>query len=144
MTTPITPDQLAASGSESGEQAALFCWAALHTTREEYPELRWLFAVPNGGLRNKVVATQLRAEGVKKGVPDIWLPINRGPWHGLIIELKRPKTEGKRKGQPSQEQRDWINHLRSQGYGAMVCVGWHEARQAICNYLNYKANSPGK
>ena len=42
---PITPEQLAASGSEDGHQSALFCWAALNT--EQYPQLKNLFAIPN-------------------------------------------------------------------------------------------------
>lgn len=131
--TPITPEQLAACGTEHGHQAALFCWAAIAV--EVMPELRWLFAIPNGGMRDNITAGKLKAEGVKGGVPDTCLPIRRGQWSGLFIELKRPKSEGKTKGRKQFNQSEWIKHLWSEGFGAMVCFGWIEARDAITAYL---------
>jgi len=68
----MKPETLAKAGTEHAHQAALFCWAA-HST-QIYPELLWLFAVPNGGQRNIVTAVRLRAEGVRSGVSDIILP----------------------------------------------------------------------
>ncbi len=44
--------------NEHDEQAALIQWAGLQ--RRIYPELRLLFAIPNGSLRHKVVAQKLR------------------------------------------------------------------------------------
>lgn len=126
-----TPEQLARGGSESGEQVALFCWAALHV--ELYPELRLLFAIPNGGLRNKITAARMKAEGVKSGVPDTFLPVNRGKWHGLFIELKR---HGKH--HISAEQAQWMIDLRAQGFAACVCVGWEAARDMLVSYLNWR------
>src|SRR5699024_10256580 len=73
--------------TEHDEQVQLIRWAGL--ARGAYPALRWLHAVPNGGARNIVVARKLKAEGVQRGVPDLCLPVPRGPYHGLYIELKR-------------------------------------------------------
>lgn len=127
----ITPEQLAASGSEDSEQMALMCWAALNFNL--YPELERLFHIANGGFRNKREAGKLKAMGVKKGVPDLCLPVRRGDFSGLWVELKKLK-----KGKVSEEQNDWIAFLRQQGYGAIVCYGWINARDVIVSYLEWK------
>ena len=72
--------------SEHDEQSAIFEWAAL--MQGAYPELGLLFAIPNGGKRDKATAGKLKAEGVKAGVPDMCLPVSNGKYHGLFIELK--------------------------------------------------------
>ena len=71
---------------ESGHQEALFSWAAYQTQR--MPELEYLHHVPNGGKRDKATAIALKRQGVKAGVPDIHLPVAKGSYHGLYIELK--------------------------------------------------------
>lgn len=124
----ITPEMLAKPGTEHAEQSALFCWA--NDNRSWSPELMLLFAIPNGGLRDKVTASRLKASGVKSGVPDICLPVQRGDYAGLYIELKRLKE-----GRASDEQNDWIGRLKLQGYAATVCRGWIEASQVISSYL---------
>ncbi len=113
--------------SEHAEQAALFRWAEF--ARARLPELALLYAVPNGGHRHKATAARLKAEGVKRGVPDLCLPVARGGAHGLYIELK---TE---RGKTTPEQLGWIRALRRQGYAAEVCHGWESARSMIEHYL---------
>lgn len=127
----MTPEQLAASGTEDGAQAALFCWAALPATREQYPCVKWLFAVPNGGQRDKITGGRLKAQGVKAGVPDLHLPVACGGYHGLWIELKKDW-----KSKPTKEQIEWLNYLQNAGYCAAVCNGWVEAKSCIIWYLN--------
>lgn len=131
----ITPEQLAASGSEDGEQLALMCWCALNVV--EYPELKWLFHIPNGGSRDKREAGKLKGMGVKSGVPDLCLPIKRGIYSGLWIELKKIKKKGKQL-EAADSQEPWLEHLRSQGFGAIVCRGWIEARDTLIQYLKWK------
>ena len=75
--------------TEAQEQMTLFSWAAMQSGK--YPELNLLYHVPNGGSRHKAEAGRLRAEGVKAGVPDLCLPVARGQYHGLYIELKRQR-----------------------------------------------------
>lgn len=75
----------------------------------------------------------MKATGEKAGVPDICLPVPRGGYHGLYIELKR--VQG---GRISAEQMAWIQDLRAQGYQALVCKGFDEARRCLCEYLNDK------
>lgn len=75
--------------TEHQEQVSLFQWAESVTGL--YPCLRWMYAVPNGGKRNKITAYALKREGVKVGISDVVLPAARGGYHGLYIEMKRTK-----------------------------------------------------
>jgi len=133
----MTPDQLAKSGTESGHQRAVFCWAALQLAR--YPELRWLHHIPNGGSRGDdaksraIRGGQLKAEGVKNGVADLCLPVKRGEYSGLYIEMKKP---GKIKN-VSAEQSEFGEFVKSQGFGWIVCDNWESAVQVLQEYLNY-------
>lgn len=113
--------------SEHNEQAALFHWAALHEDR--YPELRLLFAIPNGGHRHPAVAAKLKKEGVKKGTWDVLLPVVAFGRPGLWIEMK----VGSNKLTAEQEQ--FGAQVREQGYRTEVCYSWVEAAAAICSYL---------
>ena len=109
--------------SEHQEQVALFQALALH------PECEWVFAIPNGGYRSKATAVNLRAEGVKRGVWDIFVPYPRGKYHGMYIELKY----GKNKLTPEQET--FRPHCEAQGYKTYVAYSWFEAYTAIMDYL---------
>lgn len=114
--------------TESAEQIALFKWAKL--AQGTMPELALMYAIPNGGLRSKVTAARMKAEGVKAGVPDIHLPVARGGYLSLYIELKRVKG-----GRVSPGQMAFFDALRLGGHRVVVCFGWAEAQQAITNYL---------
>lgn len=131
----IVPADYAKTGDEHSHQVALFMWAADELAAGRYPELELMFAIPNGGERNKVVASRLKAEGVKAGVPDVCLPVARHGVYGLWLELKRPKSDGKRAGTTQDEQTGWIGKLRAQGYGACVVYGFEEAKAVIIQYL---------
>lgn len=115
-------------GQEEHEaQTALFAWAQLASLR--LPELRLLYAVPNGGHRHPAVAGKLKAEGVKPGVLDIHLPVPRGPYHGLWIEMKSSR------GQLSKHQKAWAEALADEGHAVHVCRSYEEARDALEAYL---------
>ena len=73
----------------------------------------------------------MKAEGVRAGVPDLFLSVPRGAYHGLFIEMK--KENG---GRVSISQKSMIESLKSQGYAAFVCRGWTEARITIEAYLH--------
>ena len=131
----LTPEGVAKAGTEHAHQVALCLWASLPEQRERWPELGLLFAIPNGGDRNKIVAARLKAEGVKPGVPDLMLPVARHDCHGLFLELKRPKSNSKTAGIIADNQQKWSDTLRLQGYGACSCVGWEQARDVLLRYL---------
>ena len=116
--------------SESSDQIALFEWAAL--MQERLPELALLSHYPSGGKRDKVTAARLKAEGVRAGIPDLWLPCARLGYHGLYIELKVPG------GRVSDKQQWWIDALREQGYRVTVCWQWLDAAAELEQYLTWK------
>ena len=99
------------------------------------PSLQLMFAIPNGGTRGDDARTRqirgamLKAEGVRSGVPDIFLPVPRKGYHGLFIELKRVK-----KGVKSANQKDWLAELNNQGYLAVTCYGAEETKNVIRSY----------
>lgn len=124
----ITPEQMARSGSEDGEQLAIMCWAALNLNK--YPDLKWLHHSPNGGFRNQREAAKLKAMGVKRGFPDLSLLVRRGQYSGLFVELKKLKG-----GVVSPEQEEWRTQLNKEGFYATICHGWIEAVAVIEQYL---------
>lgn len=85
-----------------------------------YPEHR-LFAIPNGDKRHLSVAKRLKAEGVRPGVPDLFMPSLF-----LFIEMKRIKGSS-----TSKEQKEWIKYLNENNYTAVICKGAEEAKQAV-------------
>lgn len=134
----MTPEQLAKSGTESAHQRAVFAWAALQTQR--WPELRWLHHIPNGGSRGDtqrarmIRGAQMKAEGVKSGVADLMLPVRRGQFSGLYIEMKKP---GKIKA-TTPEQKEFGEFVISQGFGWVVCDNWESAVQNLKDYLEWQ------
>lgn len=114
--------------AEHDEQVALFAWMKL-----AHPEA-WAhcYAIPNGGHRHAAVARKMKAEGVRKGVPDLCLALPRRNWHGLYVELKATGTTA---CAVSKEQREWISRLLYAGYQARVAHGFDEAKQVIEDYL---------
>lgn len=123
----MKPEDLAKSGTEHGHQMAVFQWANQH--KEEWPELVWLYAIANGGERNIIVAASLKAEGVKAGVSDTCLPVSRRGYHGLYIEMKKPK------GKESPEQKAFGAFLTTQGYLYRCCDDWMKAATTLAWYM---------
>lgn len=113
---------------ESQEQAKYFQWLE-YVTIDGKPVREHFHHVANGGSRHPAEAKNLQAQGVTAGVPDISGELACGKWHGLRIELKRM---GER---PNKAQRDAITRLREQGYFAVSCEGFEEARRTTIGYL---------
>jgi hypothetical protein len=117
--------------SEQQHQIYVIQWSQQPTIREKYPELAMLFHIANER-SDKVQASILKKMGVKKGVPDLCLPVPSGKYHGLFIEMKTDT------GRASAEQLWWISHLEANGYAAAVCYGWNRAVEVLEWYLNLK------
>lgn len=113
--------------TEGSEQELIIQWADYMSIK--HPELAMLFHIPNGGKRDARTAAILKRQGVKAGVPDLFLPVPRGGYHGLFIELK---AKG---GRLSDHQERWIKALTIEGYKAIVCYGHEEATEALANYI---------
>ncbi len=108
--------------SEHQEQINIIRW--VRSALAVRPSLRLLYAVPNGGKRDKKTATKLKAEGVKKGVSDLVLPVPIGIYAGLYLELKTMK------GTATQDQKDWLDLSAAYGHLAL-CVRGHVAAIAV-------------
>lgn len=136
----ITPEALAGD-SESSHQKALFAWAALSVGK--YPALAYMFAVPNGFFATIAQKGKMKAEGLRSGVPDIFLPMPvQTEWAkmyaGCFIELKLEKYRNHKNGGCSEAQIDFINYARNVDYYCKVCYSWIEARDTIVDYLEGK------
>jgi len=95
----------------------------------EVPELDFIFAIPNGGRRHIVTALKMKKEGVKRGVPDIMIPIVKGNSPGMFIETKAPD------GKESKSQIRYRIFLKSQGYQHKICRSAKELLDTTLNYL---------
>lgn len=112
---------------EHAEQVVVIQWAAL--LEGQYPALRWLHSTQNGLYTALSQAKRAKAAGLKRGVPDLCLPVAAGGYHGLWIELKTAT------GKVSPEQREWLAGLTAQGYRAVVCRGADAAIKELLAYL---------
>lgn len=84
-----------------------------------------IFAIPNGEKRAISVAKRLKAEGVVRGVPDLFIP----EWN-LWVEMKR--VQG---GRLSPDQKNMISYLESIGQTVIVGKGARHASELILNYV---------
>lgn len=116
------------------------------------PELAWFHAIPNGGERDKVTAGKLKAEGVKAGVWDTFLPVpspydvrhytdNGAPHYsetyaymGLYIEFKTPDRLQEKNAGLSDAQIKFGSEVGEQGYCMRVAYSWREAANNVMEY----------
>lgn len=116
----------------SGEdliQAEIVQWARKEElTRKEF---QLLFHVPNGGARSQQAGMKFKALGVRPGCPDLALPVARGGFHGLWLEVK----DGE-KGIVSDVQEMWQKRLREEGHCVGVIRSVDEGINALTCYLN--------
>lgn len=106
--------------SEDHEQMMFVQWF-----RRNYPGVL-IFAIPNGGARHPAVAMKLKATGVLKGIPDLFVPA----W-SLWIEMKR--QDG---GRVSPEQKEVMAYLEGIGHRAIVAKGAEDAKRQVLEYLS--------
>lgn len=100
-----------------------------------YPELALLYHIPNGGYRHAWTAHQMRRQGVKPGMPDYHLPVARGQFWSLYIEMKR--GDG---GLLEPEQSSV--HALLRGQGNRVEVAWAGSTRCRCWRIIWPAPAP--
>lgn len=110
--------------NETDEQKQLIQYARTK------PWGQFLFHIPNESVGGMGWTVRNRQMGMRKGVPDLMLPIPMHGYHGLFIEMKA------KSGRTSKEQDNWIKALETFGYKAVVCVGWEAARDELEEYLH--------
>jgi hypothetical protein len=98
--------------------------------RLQYPELAlMLFAVPNGGLRRRVEAAIMKAEGMTAGVADLILLVPSKGYNSLCIEMK---TE---KGRQTDTQKQSQKHAERHGNKYVICRSFEQFVHEIRAYL---------
>lgn len=106
---------------EATEQMAVVAWC-------DYSGIP-VFHIPNEGKKSYAAANVLKNMGLRRGVPDLFVPVPVGRHHGLFIEMKFGKNK------TTAEQDKWLELLNRQGYIATVCWGFQEAKQEIQDYM---------
>jgi hypothetical protein len=96
----------------------------------QYPHLATLmFAVPNGGSRDKREAAIMKAEGITAGVSDLILNIRGGLHTQLAIEMKDVK------GRQSPEQKRYQRYAEAVGIKYIICRSFQDFKDEVTNYL---------
>lgn len=88
-----------------------------------------LFAVPNGGSRNKLEAINLKRQGTKSGVADVILLIPKGGFASLCLEFKT-KT-----GKQSDEQKEFQKQAENCENKYVIVRSVKEAIEEMKGYL---------
>lgn len=118
------------SPTESQEQQLIFEWAEYQ--RGKYPELGLMYHIANEGQRSAATGARLKAEGLKPGTPDICLPVARGSFHALYIELKKRSVSAV----PTDAQVERMKALALAGNAVCWCWGADAAIEIIKRYLD--------
>lgn len=132
-----TPAKKKLNHPESELQQACVTWFDY-----SYPKLStMLFAIPNGGARNKVEAKIMKGEGIRPGVADMFLSVvkylkaarpntySNVIVFGLYIEFKIGNNK------QSDAQLQFQQLVEQQGYRYIVVRTLEEFIQAIKEYL---------
>jgi len=94
------------------------------------------YHIPNGGMRNVIIATKLKRMGTLKGVSDYFIMRASRGYHGLYIEFKALTKDYK--GKVSPEQKQFISDAINEGYKAVVVWGASQAIEEVYKYLEIK------
>ena len=113
---------------EHNEQVALFKYIRFKANSDI--RYKMIYAIPNGGHRNEIVAKKLKDEGVKAGVADVAVDVPCNGYHGLKIEMKAGKNR------VTKEQAEFLKMAAQFGYATAVCYTAEEAIKTIEAYLD--------
>ena len=116
---------------ESKHQTTYF--DVLRLNEKRLPQLRWIHASMNGASASSAAAAaQRKAQGQKKGVADVFIPVPMRGYHGFWIELKI---------KPNRLTPDQVQFLEDQqdmGYKTAVAWSVDEMIEMTEQYLRVK------
>ncbi len=98
---------------EHDNQSAFF--DLLRLNEPQHPDLKRIFAIPNAAKRSPRVIAEMKAEGLKAGVPDIFIPIGRHGYFGAWIENKFGGNK------MSAAQSEYREFLLKNNYAFKIC-----------------------
>jgi hypothetical protein len=119
---------------EFSEQKSLCQYISL-----QYPSV--IFASDLSGIRLPIgLATKIKDLKCGRGIPDLAIYSARKGFHGLMIELKATgislfKKNGNYDSEHLIEQAEMLSRLSKEGYLAVFCIGFDEAKIIIDEYL---------
>ena len=114
--------------SEDAEQETVIQWARICSGK--WPELKLLHHIPNGGRRNAKEAAKLKRMGVLAGVADLHLPVARGGYNGLYIEMKYEE------GRLLESQKKFLKAAAAEGNYCVVCYSAADAIEVLNLYMH--------
>lgn len=114
---------------ELESQINLFTWARNRLVLRKYPDLDLLSCSLNGVKLSKAQAGKAKAAGMLQGEHDIKLPVARGGYNGLSIEMKAGRNK------PTAEQLWYAKRLQEEGWKVAFHWDWEDARDEIERYL---------
>lgn len=86
---------------------------------------------PLGGLKNKYAyISSLKAQGYKKGFPDLIVFAKNSRQNIVFFEFKREKG-----GKISKEQLAWQEHLKALGFDSFIANGSKQAIEQLEEWL---------
>ncbi len=104
----------------------------------QYPELKWLHSSLNGIVLPSLPATRYRiinhmkSAGMKKGIPDLFLPVARKGYNGLFIEMKVGKNK------LTAEQKEFMDFVTAEKYLFKICYNAGDAILVLKGYIAMK------
>lgn len=112
--------------TETSIQQAYFAWVRLHPS----PLLLWVHAIPNAGKRSVTTAQRAKAEGLTKGIADVFIPYPNHDLHGQYLEFKTPK------GRQTPEQKQFQRWCEFANYGYTIVRSVDAAINVTRNHLD--------
>lgn len=142
IVVPPPKKKKARNNEESRSQRALIRWWRAACKRFDVPEIL-LFSIPNGGNMDARRGSIMKAEGQRKGAPDLMLAVPSGQqgifsgesdlpvykYAGLFVEMKTST------GAISADQFEFHAYLVSRGYAVHICRSTEDAIKVITSYL---------
>ena len=113
---------------ESAHQQQVIEWARMASRSAKYPMLDMLHCSLNGVKLSKSQAGIAKGQGMLSGVPDLFLPVPRGKYHGLYIEMKYGTNT------LTDNQKKFLQNAANVGYAVSVCYSAQEAIKRIEDY----------
>ena len=106
---------------EDSEQETFVNWFRMNYQK-------WIiFAIPNGGNRDKIEGAKLKKTGTLAGVPDLIVLMDSKM---LFIEMK------KRDGKLSKAQKELIPKINNLGFDVIVAYGFMDAKEQFLKYIS--------
>lgn len=117
-------------GPEELQQIAFFDYCRLVSA--QHSAWRLAYHIPNESKASIQRRITLARAGLKKGMPDIHIPVANEKYHSLFIEMKVKPNKA------SPHQVEMMCDLIAQGNYACICWSASEAIEVVAKYIDNK------